>query len=416
MTSMNIPRCLPIEAWPDPGSLAALEAAYRRRLDDRGYAPGTRCQYLGCFDHFRHWATEASPAINVGACRGLVARFMTEHLPRCRCPGRVQRHPPQVRAALHQLLAVLDELGAGSASAVPDALGRELDGFDAYMRDQRGLAANTRTQRRRIVAGLLLRSLDQRGQLRGVDAAALRSFIGSVLERWSPASARVLAGALRAYLRYRARQGDDVAALLPVITSPACWRLAGLPETLEADEVERVLGSFGPPLPSRLRGAAVAQCVARLGLRSAEVVGLELEDLDWGAGTVRLRRSKSCRVDVLPLPAAVGAAIAAYLVDERPACTSRRLFVRHVAPVEVPLQPSLVGRVIRDAYRRCDLPYTRVHIFRHSLAARVLDGGGSLKEVADVLRHRSLDTTQIYAKLDERRLSAATMPWPGSAS
>jgi len=278
------------------------------------------------------------------------------------------------------------------------------------------LSPSTRAQRRNVVSGLLRGSLDRNGQLRQLDAAALRGFVGTVLERWSPASVRVAAGTLRAYLRYRAREGDDVTALLPLIVSPAGWRLAGLPETIKADEVERVLGSFGPPLPSRLRGAAVAQCVARLGLRSAEVVGLDLEDLDREGGTVRLRRTRSRRVDVLPLPASVGAAIAAYLVDERPACASRRVFVLHVAPVEVPLQPNLVGRVIRAAYRRCELPYTRVHIFRHSLAERVLDGGGTFKEVADVLRHRSLDTTQIYAKLDERRLSAATMPWPGSRS
>jgi site-specific recombinase XerD len=92
------------------------------------------------------------------------------------------------------------------------------------------------------------------------------------------------------------------------------------------------------------------------------------------------------------------------------------VFVRHYAPVEVPLRANVVGRVIRDAYRRCGLPYTRVHIFRHSLAARILDAGGSLKEVADMLRHRHLDTAQIYAKLDERRLSEVAMPWPGSSS
>ena len=400
----------------DDEPLGVLAAAYGRRLKDRGYALGTRCQHLSCLDHFQRWAANTSPTLDVTTCLALVDRFVTEHLPRCHCRGRVQRHSPQVRAALRQLPPVLEALGSGSSSPTLDALERELEDFDAYMRDQRGLSANTRTQRRNIVTGLLRRSLDRRGQLRRIDADLLRSFIGTLLERWSPASAHVMAGALRAYLRYRAQQGDDVAALLPVIASPACWRLAGLPETIASDEVERVLGSFGPPLPSRLRGAAVAQCVARLGLRSAEVVGLELEDFDWRAGTVRLRRSKSRRVDVLPLPATVGAAIAAYLSDERPACASRRVFVRHVAPVEVALQPSLVGRVIRDAYRRCGLPYTRVHIFRHSLAARVLDGGGTLKEVADVLRHRSLDTTQIYAKLDERRLSAVTMPWPGRAS
>ncbi len=226
----------------------------------------------------------------------------------------------------------------------------------------------------------------------------------------------MLTGSLRSYLRYRASLGDDVTALLPVITSPAGWRLTGLPQTLTSDEVERLLNSFDPSLPSWRRGRAVAHCIARLGLRSAEVVGLELEDLDWLTGTIRLRGCKSRRVDVMPMPPSVGHTIVDYLQHERPACRSRKVFVRHVAPVEQPLLPGLARRVVLAAYKRCGLPYTRVHILRHSLATRVLEGGGTLKEVADMLRHRNLETSQIYAKVDLQRLSAVAMPWPGSGS
>lgn len=395
--------------------LAPFVDAYRGHLTACGYAEGTQLQYLGGVAHFGRWMTSERIALHeVGP--GLVTRFLAEHLPGCRCSGRVQRHRPQVRAGLHQLLAVLHEAGLTSAFAHADMVELELDRFDAYLRDGRGLASNTRRQRRGIVGKLLRCSLDEDCRLRPIDAVMVQKFMAERLERWSPASGAVLAGALRAYLRYRAVCGDEVRALLPVIVSPACWKLAPLPATLTNDEVERVLGSFHALLPSRLRGAAVAQCVARLGLRSSEVVGLELDDIDWDVGAVTLRRCKSRRMDVLPLPVAVGAAIVEYLRDERPVCITRRVFVRHVAPVEVPLQPSLVGRVIRGAYRRCGLRHTRVHIFRNSLAARVLDGGGTLKEVADVLRHRSLDTAQIYAKLDERRLAGVAMPWPGSMS
>lgn len=148
-------------------------------------------------------------------------------------------------------------------------------------------------------------------------------------------------------------------------------------------------------------------------MRSAEVVALELDDLGWDAGTIRIRRGKSRRVDTLPMPVPVGESLANYLRYERASCRSRRVFVRSVAPVEEPLLPSVVRRTIVGAYTRCGLPYTRIHIFRHSLAARVLDGGGTLKDVADLLRHRHLDTAQIYAKVDLRRLAAVAMPWPG---
>lgn len=397
------------------GPLAGFEIAYRCRLVERGYTACTQRNYFSCFAHFASWTARQGVRADE-LCAALVVRFVDDHLPNCRCFGRVQRHRAQVRAALRQLLPVLIDAGCPSAVPEPNAVECELNRFDTYLRDQRGLAKSTRIQRRRIVGELLRQTTDGKGGLRTIDAVSLRAFIAAKLERWSPSSAAVLAGALRAYLRYRALAGDSVAGLLPVITSPACWRFSSLPETLSTQEVERVLGSFDVMLPSRRRAAAIAQCVARLGLRSSEVVGLELEDLDWDSGTIRLRRCKSRRTDVLPMPVSVGAAIVEYLHDERPACTSRRVFVRHVAPVEEPLGPNIVGRIIRAAYSRCGLPYTRVHIFRHSLAARVLDAGGTLKEVADVLRHRNLDTTQIYAKVDQGRLSAVAMAWPGSAS
>jgi integrase len=204
--------------------------------------------------------------------------------------------------------------------------------------------------------------------------------------------------------------------LLPVIASPAHWRLAPLPDTLSPTELTRLLADRSPQLGSTRRTYAMVRCVVDLGLRSHEVVGLELDDIDWRAGTIRIRQSKSRRVDVLPLPAATARAIAAYLKSERPRRRHRRVFVRHVAPVDAPIGPDAVRHAVRDAYRRCGLPHTRVHILRHTLAGRLLVSGGTLKDVADILRHRDLDTSLIYAKIDTARLAAVALPWPGRLS
>ena len=117
----------------------------------------------------------------------------------------------------------------------------------------------------------------------------------------------------------------------------------------------------------------------------------------------------------MPLPQTTGRAIAAYLRSERPTTVNRCVFVRHVAPLDEPIRPDVVRNTVRQAYLRCGLPYTRVHILRHTLARRLLETGGTLKEVADMLRHRALDTSMIYAKVDIGRLAAVAMPWPGSA-
>ena len=102
--------------------------------------------------------------------------------------------------------------------------------------------------------------------------------------------------------------------------------------------------------------------------------------------------------------------------SERPVTVNRCVFVRHVAPADKPIRPDVVRNTVRLAYLRCGLPFTRVHILRHTLARRLLETGGTLKDVADMLRHRALDTSMIYAKVDIGRLAAVAMPWPGSAA
>lgn len=277
------------------------------------------------------------------------------------------------------------------------------------MEQVRGLARSTRRRRLKIVEALV-----RKAAVVTPSADQLRRFIAQELDRVSPASGGAVATALRSYLRFRAFEGDRIEHLLPVIGSPARWRLAPLPQPLSRADVERLLGAFPPGLPSRLRSYAIVRCIVDLGLRTHEVSSLTLDDIDWAAGTLRIAKCKTRRVDLMPLPQATGRAIAEYLRAERPTTANRQVFVRHVAPVDEPVSPNVVRNTVRNAYRRCGLPYTRVHLLRHTLASRLLDTGGTLKEVADVLRHRQLDTTLIYAKVDLNRLGAVMMPWPGS--
>lgn len=164
------------------------------------------------------------------------------------------------------------------------------------------------------------------------------------------------------------------------------------------------------------RADAIVRCALDLGLRSGEIATMSLDDIDWRVGTVTLRHTKNRREDVLPLPESTGRAIAAYLKLERPKTTHRAVFVRHIAPRDVAFGADGVRKVIGRAYARAGLPYTRSHLLRHTMASRLLAGGSSLKEVADVLRHRSLNSTQIYAKLDSRTLGAVALAWPERAS
>lgn len=396
-------------AWLRASVLAPFVPAYWRRLIERRYASVTVRAYMGCLAHFARWSRRAR--VDLGELSAAAQRFVDEHLPHCSCPYRAQRSPHQVRAAMHHLHAVLIDAGVQCDDRSGDPIEDELRRFDEHLRHANGLAKSTRALRLTMVASLLHKTSSLTP-----NADELRKFIAQELSRLSPASAGWVATSLRSYLRFRAFEGDRVEHLLPLITSPAHWRLAALPQTLSCAEVELLLDAFPPELPSRRRAYAMVRCAVDLGLRGSEIITLELDDIDWVAGTLRIAKGKSRRVDVMPLPQATGRAIADYVRWERPQTNSRRVFVRHVAPVDSPLSRGVVRHAVLAAYRRCGLPYTRVHILRHTVAGRLLNSGGTLKEVADILRHRELDTTMIYAKVDMRHLAAVAMPWPGSAA
>ena len=300
----------------------------------------------------------------------------------------------------------------------PGLVGKELSRYDEYMDHVRGLAPKTRSMALRVVGRLLTSQFgDGPVKIAAIKPEHVRDFFAEQAKLYSkPANAGTVVAALRGYFRYRASRGDALHGLVGVLAYPANWQLSSLPKTLTAEEVEQLVGALGQSGRSMRRADAIVRCALDLGLRSGEVAQIGLDDIDWRAGTITLRHTKGRREDVLPLPVATGKAIAAYLKHERPKTDSRAVFVRYNAPRGWPVGPDLVRKAIRQAYARAGLPYTRSHLLRHTMANRLLAAGSSLKEVADVLRHRSLNTTMIYAKLDSRKLIEVALPWPGSPS
>lgn len=389
--------------------------AFKRYLTERGYARNTASAYLGHAGHFLRWIERGGLDFDQ-IDEVLVAQFLNDHLPRCACGWPTRGDRRDARAALGHLLVVLRTLGVVAPRAVSaTAVDEELHRFDEYMERVRGLAPKTRSAALRIVRELLWQRFHDRPVvLSAIKPEQVRCCFARLTERChAPLSAGAVVSALHGYFRFRAACGDAVHALMGVLSYPANWQQAALPKTLTDEEVERLLGSLDSPSPSMRRSAAIVRCALDLGLRSGEIAALTLDDIDWEAGTLTLRTTKSRREQVLPLPQPTGRAIAAYLKYERPKSPHRAVFVRRMAPNDELIGPDLVRKAIRQAYVRAGLPYTRSHLLRHTMARRLLAGGSSLKEVADVLRHRSLNTTLVYAKLDSRNLRSVALPWPG---
>lgn len=294
----------------------------------------------------------------------------------------------------------------------------ELRRYDEHLRDVRGLAAGTRRGRLRIIGWLLDGKFKHReivfARFRPDD---VRQFLARRLtENQSASNASHHAAALRSYLRYRATCGDQVGKLAAVISNPVHWRLSTLPKALNADDANRLLDAAASARKMPKRAYAIVRLALDVGLRSGEIAHLNLNDIDWRAGTLMLRGTKSLRQDVVPLPEETGKALADYLQHERPVIRHPAVFVRQVSDRSLSITSCGVQKVIKCACRRIGLPEVSSHALRHTVACRLVERGSSLKEVADLLRHRSLNSTLIYAKLDTSKLAAVALPWPGSAT
>jgi len=291
----------------------------------------------------------------------------------------------------------------------------ELLRFDAKMREVWGYSESTRAARCRIVKRFLIATV-------GTQTIDITDIAGSDVSRFiigdgtrSASCARGLSGAIRCFLRYRQLIGDDVTHLLAGLPRPPRPKPSALLDVLTDVEVDALLQSFRADFPQRRRALAIARCLIDLGMRSSEVARLTLDDIDWQRGTIQVTHRKGRRADILPLLEATGKAIADYILHERPVPACLNIFVRHRPPIGEPIGRRAVQTTMLAAYRRLGWDRTRVHILRHTLATRLLARGTPMPVIADVMGHRSLDTTVIYTKLDSAWLSKVSLAWPGGA-
>jgi len=404
--------------WLAKGPLAPYVDVYKQYLTDRGYAPTTFDNCIRSVVHFAQWIHQRRLRVR-RIDEAIVTEFLDGHLPECACTGSICRDRGSLSAALGHLLKVLRAANVTAPPAVMKTpVAEELSRYGEYMDHVRGLAPKTRSMALRIVGRLLVSRFGSKPIDVGmIKPDHVRRFFAQQAKLYSkPANASIVVTTLRGYFRYRASLGNTVHRLMGVLSYPANWQHSSLPKTLTDEEVENLIGALGQHGRSMRRADAIVRCALDLGLRCGEVARIGLDDINWRTGTLTLRHTKGRREDALPLPVETGRAIAAYLKQERPKTNNRAVFVRRVAPRDLPVGPDLVRKTIRQAFARAGLPYTRSHLLRHTMANRLLAAGSSLKEVADVLRHRSLNSTMIYAKLDSRTLIEVALPWPGSTS
>jgi integrase/recombinase XerD len=391
------------------GPLASLAEGFAAELAKQGYRPNAAANQLQLLAHLGRWlATKGLDATT------LTTSVLNEFLAARRSQGYTLWLSPK---ALAPLVGYLRGLGfavpaAKAALSPTEAL---LARYRSYLLDSRGLVASSARGYVDMVRPFVEARLVN-GELNWIDlsADAVIGFVRSACHGRSVGSARLAITALRSLLGYLRVEGHIRKPLDAVIPSVAGCRLAGLPRALEPDEVKRLLGACDRRTRSGRRDFAMLKLLVRLGLRAGEVHSLNLEDIDWRAGELVVR-GKGNRIERLPLPADVGQALAAYLRYGRPATArGRTVFVRTRAPHR-PLSSGGVTQAVRAAASRAGLGRVSAHRLRHTVATLMVRSGVPLPEIAQVLRHRRLITTAIYAKVDRERLRLLARPWPGGA-
>lgn len=384
-------------------------------LNERGYVITCLQSYVQIAEHFSRWLGHRRSS-TAEVDEGLVERFLHRHLPHCRCPAPAPRDPGNCRAALGCFLRFLRERGLAPplsrpALSAPERLVRD---YDRYLDEVGGLAASTRQYRRRYARDFL--SAVERGGPSGLENATpaqIRQYVERHAGRLKPASVAVLAISLRSFLRYLALKRRVDAKLPAAVPHPAPWPLGLPPAVLSRSELRAFLTCFNRKTAVGRRDYAMAVLMVDLGLRCQEVASLTLDDLDEDRKALLLRQTKQRRDRLLPLTPAVEKALLAYLGGGRPPSSSRALFVRHQVPRGSPLRVHHVRGAMRRAFDRAGIRSGKIHLLRHTLATRLHSAGVDLKQIADLMGHKSLDTTNRYARVDLRELRQAILPWPG---
>ena len=387
--------------WAE-GPLWKHSTAITQDLRERGYSENTIRSKLWVVARLSRWLAKEGL---------LLADLTPSELERFEQHRRERAGARRRKCSLAPIVRYLRRVGLipELVKALPAGPMKELlERYHRHLVVERGVASTTVVKYEHVARLFLNQQLA--ADLKTLDGAAVISFIVQESGKCRVGALRNRVKGMRSLLRFLHQEGL-AEALVDAVPTVTGWRGTQLPRGLAPAQVARLLGCCDPSTVAGRRDRAILMLLTRMGLRAGEVASLELGDFDWARGEVIIH-GKGSRQDRLPLPADVGEALAVYILGGRPKSTVGPLFFRVQAP-EGSIGVESVKEVVRRACRRAGLPSVGPHCLRHGMAAQALAAGASLLEVGQVLRHRQLSTTAIYAKVDRTRLREVTRPWPG---
>jgi integrase/recombinase XerD len=395
------------------GPLKPFAVGFAHSLMRQGYTPHSAATQVQLMAHMSRWL--ASGALDTRALRTTdVERFLRARR------GAGYTHHLSANAMRPMLTYLRDEgVSVTPAPTVADGpVDAAVERYRQYLIHERGLGSASARGYVNAVRPFMGGRISPDGlalDWHSLDAADVTAFVVARTPNQSPSCAKLTVSALRSLLGFLHVEGTIARPLTSAVPSVAGWRLTGLPKALEPAEIQALFASCDRRTRTGRRDFAVLTTLVRLGLRAGELAALRLDDIDWRAGTIVIR-GKGHQIEQLPWPVDVGEAVVAYLRRGRPTTAEDRpVFVRVKAPHRA-LSTSGVSQIVVAAARRAGLRRVHAHRLRHTAATQLLRAGAGLPEIGQLLRHRRLETTAIYAKVDRAALRAIARPWPGGVA
>jgi site-specific recombinase XerD len=398
-----------VSEQPRKSVLGAHLNTFMSVVSDLGYSPATIKTQLTLLKGFIRWAEE-NHIVASNIYEGITDRFLIESDRK----GAVRRGDNR---ALHRFLDHL-RLEAAIPHLKPtfddSPLTHLKSRYEDYLLTERGLSTVTGSRYWPYIRRFIFERFGNKSMgfcelcPQDIDRFLLRH-----AREQTPKTAQLMVSAMRSFLRFLFRYGETKCDLSAAVPTVAAWRLSEVPKYIKPEEVESLLESCDQTTSVGRRNYAILLLIARLGLRAGEIVALKLGDINWRAAELTVR-GKGQFCDRLPLPQSLGEALAVYLKNDRPKCSTRRVFVRARAPYRGLKGSSTVSTIVRRAVEKSGIntPSKGAHLLRHSLATNMLRKGASMTEIGELLRHRSPNSTEIYAKVDIEGLRSIVRIWP----
>lgn len=388
-----------------------LLEGFAKELCQQGYAEITARRHIRAAEHLLYWTDRECIPIS-----SLTEKFLERfdrHLDQCQCPHYGHSHRLELLNGARLFLKHLRGAGVITAPVIESTVQDPvlLTEFCQWMNQQRGTSDLTLYNYSLSIRDLLKRLGEDPVRF---DAQSLRQFVLEKSQQSGWAAAKKCTTALHMFLRFLIAEGKCAAGLDEAIPVLAHWRLSSLPRYVQPEEVERIISSCDLNSPVGRRNRAILLLLARLGLRAGDIIELRLGDIDWEGAWIYVC-GKGRRQARLPLTQEVGYAIVDYLQDGRPQTDTDVLFVRSRAPFCAFASHCAISVIVAGAMRRAGVTCRSrgaAHVLRHSAATSMLRQGASLQDIATILRHRFIETTEIYAKVDVAALRQIAQPWP----